>query len=102
MPRASVVLPVPRSPESVTTMPGTSAVASAAPARSVASGSSSSRSIDMSTTDLDALAIRIVDWGRELGFGAIGIADTDLAAEEVHLLNWLGAGRHGEMDYMAR
>ena len=52
--------------------------------------------------DLDGLASRIAAWGRELGFSAIGIADTDLAAEEVHLLNWLHAGRHGEMDYMAR
>jgi epoxyqueuosine reductase len=52
--------------------------------------------------DLDVLAARIVQWGRELGFSAIGIADTDLAAEEVRLLNWLDAGRHGEMDYMAR
>ena len=52
--------------------------------------------------DYGALVTRIVAWGRELGFGAIGIADTDLAAEEAHLLNWLEAGRHGEMDYMAR
>jgi epoxyqueuosine reductase len=52
--------------------------------------------------DYDALAARVAEWGRELGFAAIGIADTDLAAEEAHLLNWLDAGRHGEMDYMAR
>ena len=49
-----------------------------------------------------ALATRIVAWGRELGFRAIGIVDTELAAEEGRLLNWLSAGRHGEMDYMAR
>ncbi|HVF65993.1 MAG TPA: tRNA epoxyqueuosine(34) reductase QueG [Casimicrobiaceae bacterium] len=53
-------------------------------------------------TDFDALASRIRDWGRELGFGAIGITDTDLGEEESRLLNWLEAGRHGEMDYMAR
>ena len=52
--------------------------------------------------DYNGLVARIVDWGRELGFGAIGIADTDLAAEEAQLLNWLDQGRHGEMDYMAR
>jgi epoxyqueuosine reductase len=52
--------------------------------------------------DADALARHIVAWGRELGFGAVGIADTNLASEEVKLLNWLAAGRHGEMDYMAR
>jgi epoxyqueuosine reductase len=52
--------------------------------------------------DWQALATRIVAWGRELGFGAIGIADTDLAADEARLVNWLAAGRHGAMDYMAR
>ena len=41
-------------------------------------------------------------WGRELGFQQIGIAGVDLADEEVRLMNWLAAGRHGEMDYMAR
>ena len=41
-------------------------------------------------------------WGRALGFEEIGIADTDLAAEERRLLDWLAAGRHGAMDYMAR
>ena len=54
------------------------------------------------TRDMAALAVGIADWGRELGFAAIGIADTDLAAEEVRLMNWLAAGRHGRMDYMAR
>jgi epoxyqueuosine reductase len=52
--------------------------------------------------DWPGLASRIVAWGRELGFGAVGIAGTDLAAEEARLLNWLAAGRHGAMDYMAR
>jgi epoxyqueuosine reductase len=52
--------------------------------------------------DWRGLAGRIVAWGRELGFGAVGIADTDLAAEEARLLDWLAAGRHGAMDYMAR
>ena len=52
--------------------------------------------------DWQALARRIGEWGRELGFAAIGVSDADLAAEDVHLMNWLGAGRHGEMDYMAR
>jgi len=52
--------------------------------------------------DWQGLAGRIVAWGRELGFGAVGIADTDLAAEEARLLDWLAAGRHGAMDYMAR
>ena len=52
--------------------------------------------------DWAALAARIAAWGRELGFESTGVSDVDLAAEEVRLMNWLGAGRHGEMDYMAR
>ena len=52
--------------------------------------------------DWTALAEAIQDWGHELGFQAIGISDTDLAAEEIRLMEWLDAGRHGEMDYMAR
>ncbi|HEX6136907.1 MAG TPA: tRNA epoxyqueuosine(34) reductase QueG [Casimicrobiaceae bacterium] len=52
--------------------------------------------------DWTALASRIAAWGHELGFESIGVSDVDLAAEEVRLLNWLDAGRHGAMDYMAR
>ena len=55
-----------------------------------------------SEPDYAALAARIGAWGRELGFDEIGVSDTDLASEEVRLLNWLALGRHGEMDYMAR
>jgi len=50
-------------------------------------------------TDIEA---RVKQWGRELGFDAIAIAGTDLAAEETRLIEWLGRGWHGEMDYMAR
>ena len=52
--------------------------------------------------DWNALAADIVAWGRDLGFAGVGIADTDLSADEHRLLAWLDAGRHGEMDYMAR
>ena len=52
--------------------------------------------------DFSGLARDIRSWGLELGFGEIGIADTGLESEEAHLLAWLDAGRHGEMDYMAR
>jgi epoxyqueuosine reductase len=48
------------------------------------------------------LAARIRQWGMELGFQAVGIADADLSAAEPGLLEWLGKGWHGEMDYMAR
>ena len=52
--------------------------------------------------DWTALAATIRHWGRDLGIQETGIAGIALAAEEVQLLNWLKAGRHGEMDYMAR
>ena len=52
--------------------------------------------------DYALLAEDIRRWGAELGFRGVGIAGTELGADEAHLLNWLDAGRHGEMDYMAR
>ena len=52
--------------------------------------------------DYSALAIRIKEWGRALGFQAVGISDTDLHDAEAHLLQWLAQGYHGEMDYMAK
>jgi epoxyqueuosine reductase len=52
--------------------------------------------------DYALLARNVKAWGRELGFQAVGIADTDLSAAEIHLAEWLAAGFHGEMDYMAR
>ncbi|MHA7164500.1 tRNA epoxyqueuosine(34) reductase QueG [Burkholderia pseudomallei] len=51
---------------------------------------------------LAELASSIKAWGRELGFGAIGISDTDLSEAEAGLAAWLEAGCHGEMDYMAK
>jgi len=52
--------------------------------------------------DYAALAVQIRQWGRELGFQALGFADADLSAAEPRLLEWLAEGRHGEMEYMAR
>jgi epoxyqueuosine reductase len=49
-----------------------------------------------------ALVADIKRWGAELGFGGIGIANIDLRADEAHFLDWLAAGFHGELDYMAR
>lgn len=53
------------------------------------------------TLDLDALALSIKDWGRELGFQQVGITDVELGEHEAHLQRWLEAGYQGEMDYMA-
>ncbi|MEM7255201.1 MAG: tRNA epoxyqueuosine(34) reductase QueG [Pseudomonadota bacterium] len=52
--------------------------------------------------DYTALKARIRDWATTLGFDALGVAGTDLADDEVKLLNWLSDGRHGDMKYMAR
>ena len=40
--------------------------------------------------------------GRELGFQAVGIATPTCRRPKPRLAEWLGAGWHGEMDYMAR
>ena len=48
------------------------------------------------------IAERIGQWGRELGFDHLAIAGTRLDEEEARLVDWLGRGWHGEMDYMAR
>ena len=52
--------------------------------------------------DYQTLAARIKQWGRELGFSAVGITDTRLDDAETAFLNWLDRGLHGEMAYMAR
>ncbi len=56
----------------------------------------------LNDTEAMELARRIKAWGLELGFQQVGISDTDLDEHESRLLAWLDAGRHGEMDYMAR
>ncbi|MDQ7989245.1 MAG: tRNA epoxyqueuosine(34) reductase QueG [Candidatus Dactylopiibacterium sp.] len=42
------------------------------------------------------------EWARELGFASVGAGGIDLASAEPGLLEWLAAGFHGDMDYMAR
>ena len=41
-------------------------------------------------------------WAGELGFSQIGVAGIDLTAAEDGLREWLAAGFHGSMGYMAR
>ncbi len=54
------------------------------------------------TADYAALTAQIQSWAVELGFQDIGISDTNLAEAEQGLLQWLAAGFHGGMDYMAK
>ncbi len=51
---------------------------------------------------LSALAKKIKQWGKELGFQAIGITDTDLTIAEQRFNLWLDQQMHGDMDYMSR
>ena len=55
-----------------------------------------------SFSDYEELLGRIRDWGAELGFRRIAVTDTELATAEARLFEWLDAGCHGEMDWMAR
>ena len=52
--------------------------------------------------DPAALAADVRRWGIELGFARVGISDVDLQDAEPRLLEWLRAGFHGDMDYMAK
>jgi len=52
--------------------------------------------------DLAGLVESVRQWGRELGFSAVGVADLDLAEAGERLAAWVGEGMHGEMDYMER
>jgi epoxyqueuosine reductase len=55
-----------------------------------------------SQNDWDALAADIKRWGKELGFGQVGITDTDLSEAESAHREWVAKGFHGAMDYMAK
>ncbi|MBI2383884.1 MAG: tRNA epoxyqueuosine(34) reductase QueG [Gammaproteobacteria bacterium] len=52
--------------------------------------------------ELSALPARIKQWARELGFADAGIAELTLDRDLAHLHDWLAAGCHGGMHYMAR
>jgi len=55
-----------------------------------------------SATERAVLARSIKSWGNDLGFEQVGITDIDVDVAETRFLAWLAAGRHGDMDYMAR
>lgn len=52
--------------------------------------------------DPDNVKAKLGVWAGELGFQQLGITGIELSEDEAHLLNWLQAGHHGSMDYMAR
>ena len=55
-----------------------------------------------SPADLVALPAQIRQWGAELGFAQIGIADVDVDDAAARLNAWIDEGRHGDMDYLQR
>lgn len=55
-----------------------------------------------SAPDFSVLAQQVKDWGRALGFQQVGVSTLAMDADADRLDAWLAAGRHGEMDYMAR
>jgi len=55
-----------------------------------------------STVDYAALKEKIREAGKELGFSAVGVARADPGPAVEKMREWLAAGCHGEMDYMAR
>ena len=52
--------------------------------------------------DPRAIARRVRELARELGFQRCGIAGVELGADEDHLRDWLAQGLYGTMDWMAR
>ena len=56
-------------------------------------GAQTSRPLGELRSELESLA-------RARGFDALGVSDVTLGADVTHFSRWLGAGLHGEMDYM--
>jgi len=52
--------------------------------------------------DPDEVKRELAARAASLGFAAIGVAHIEIPEDERHLLRWLAAGHHGEMDYMER
>lgn len=54
-------------------------------------------------TDSPADLVSLIrQWGAELGFQQIGVANIEIPEDEERLLRWLAYGRHGAMHYMQR
>jgi epoxyqueuosine reductase len=52
--------------------------------------------------DLPAAKRELISRAKALGFAELGVAGVEIPVDEEHLLRWLSAGFHGEMDYMER
>ncbi len=56
----------------------------------------------LSSQQLEELVIQIKQWGKQLGFQAVGISDTNLNIAEQHFNHWIDKKMHGDMEYMSR
>ncbi len=54
----------------------------------------------LSPNILQDLALKITQWGHELGFQKVGFSDIDLGKTEQQLQAWLKQGFHGDMEWM--
>ena len=52
--------------------------------------------------DLHATKQALIDGARALGFSKLGVTRVEIAEDAGHLLRWLDAGFHGEMQYMQK
>ncbi|MDB6157201.1 MAG: epoxyqueuosine reductase [Gammaproteobacteria bacterium] len=57
---------------------------------------------ELEILNLQATKQALVAGARALGFSQLGVASVDIPEDEQHLLRWLDAGYHGEMEYMQR
>lgn len=55
---------------------------------------------DLNRSELNTLATNIKQWGKDLGFDAVGITDGELQKHDEYLSAWIAKGMHGDMDYM--
>jgi epoxyqueuosine reductase len=58
--------------------------------------------MELAPVDLDAAKRELAARARKLGFGQLGVTSVQIPEDERHLLQWLAAGFHGDMDYMQR
>jgi epoxyqueuosine reductase len=56
----------------------------------------------VSKIDVVAAKARVLELAAQAGLRGCGIASIELADDERHLIQWLDAGFHGDMDYMRR
>jgi epoxyqueuosine reductase len=52
--------------------------------------------------DLYAIKAALIEGARALGFSTLGVTRIEIGEDAQHLLRWLAAGHHGEMEYMQR